>query len=159
MEVIIAGLVGAFVTGALGLIGKKMDWFSPRSKIDVAKVESEIRSDDSENKSRQTQDEINIARVALDITIQLRAQLEKADTMISSLRIEKDSLHKMASELRKESMQRDREQKERIIELENKLQISEQHLNMEKKHCDEISVELTRITKELTALKAKHGLA
>lgn len=64
--------------------------FKPKGKIDVQKIQSEIRLNDAEIKEKSDEGERKVSQLALEWTANLSAQLEKAYTAQDVLRVELD---------------------------------------------------------------------
>lgn len=149
---------GVFGAALLALIGKILGWkINPKEKIDVDKVKSDIRVDESEIESSRVTDAEKNSKMALEITALVRTQLDKANLIIDKLSMEKDTMRELVLEIKRESFKRDSEQHNRIAELEKRLNTCEQHLAEEKKHCQEAIAQLELITIELNKYKEKYG--
>jgi len=122
------------LTALIGFIGRLAGWrFNPKEKVDVRKVESNIKIDQQDIHSKQIDDEIKVSQQALEWTAQFAAQLEKANAVIDKLQQELERMRALNEKIREDYGRQ-------IDELENSLEL-------EKRHCHEIQSELDKIKK------------
>ena len=125
-------LTGGALTGLLGMIGKSIGYrFSRKEKVDVQKVESDIRIDAATIASKKLDDEIKVSQQALEWTAQFAAQLDKANLVIDKLQTEVDRMRSLNENLRENFGKQ-------IDELENSLA-------QERRNCAEIKEELRKL--------------
>lgn len=129
------------MVGIIGLIGKWLGWrFSPREKVDVQKVQSDIRIDEANINSKKLDDEIKVSQQALEWTAQFAAQLEKANNVIDKLQMELERLRTLNQQMRDNYEQmRDNYEKQ--------MDALQSALEEERKHCKRVSEELEVIKK------------
>lgn len=97
-------LGGTALAGILALIGKAMGWirFSGKDRADTQKVQSEINLDHAEVHNKKIDEEIKISKAALEWTVQLAAQLEKANLLNEKRIIEIDRLKDVIFKMRED---------------------------------------------------------
>lgn len=125
---------GAVITALLTFLGNALGIIRFRKK-DVAetkKVESETANDFADIRSKSTEDEIKISKAALEWTVQLAGQLEKANAVNEKRQAENERLHSVIDTMKKDfaatitQMQNDFNK--RIKELEEALEDSQNAL-------------------------------
>lgn len=88
-------LSGAILTAVTGIVARGMGWirFKQRDSADVGKIKSSTALDIAEITQKRISDEVKISDMALQWTINLASQLEKANLMIEKKQMENDRLH------------------------------------------------------------------
>ena len=102
-------LGGGVVVAIVGVIGQVLNWWKPKEKADVRKIDSDIKVDKAEIDSKKAADDANIAKVATDFAVQARVlydkailQTEKAESLVESLKEEKEVMREGINNLKLE---------------------------------------------------------
>lgn len=135
------------ITIITALGASSLTWwrFASKDKVDVRKVESDIRMDDANIASKRVEDDIKRLNMSLEMMAQYAVQLNKSDEMIDKLKAQIISLQTVIEDLRNLNHHLKNELGNKIDELETLLRQAEVNLEVEKKHCLEISAELNKI--------------
>lgn len=125
-------------TAIVGFLASQMNWirFLKRDKANVKKIESEISIDNAESDSRKADTEIKISKAALEWTVQIAEQLERANDVSDKRQVEIDRLHSVINTMRTDF-------NKRIQELEEELDKTQEEINNER-------MELERLKKEIS---------
>lgn len=162
---IIDVLLGSGVVVAIvGVIGQVLNWWKPKEKADVRKIDSDIRVDKAEIDSKKAVDDANIAKVATDFAVQARVlydkailQAERAEALIESLKEEKEVMREGINNLKIEFAMIAAEKKIKIEELERALHIAEKHIAEKEKECIALVESNYKLTTEFNKYKKDHG--
>ena len=162
---IIDVLLGSGVVVAIvGVIGQVLNWWKPKEKADVRKIDSDIMVDKAEIDSKRALDDANIAKVATDFAVQARVlydkailQAERAEVLVESLKEEKEVMRQGINNLRLEFAMIAAEKKLKIEELERALNIAEKHIAEKEKECIALIESNNILTTEFNKYKEKHG--
>lgn len=145
-------LTGSAFTALLAIIANAMGWirFKKKDNANVDKIKSATALDIAEVTQKRIQDEVKISDAALQWTVNLASQLEKANSMIEKKQIENDRLYGIIDTM-KDDFERDFEKLKsdfntRIQQLERELEISRLALAKER----EINmIEIERLKKQI----------
>ena len=115
------------VIAILGYLAKQYNFFrlKPVERAGVKKKESEIKVDDAIISNKRIDDEVRISKAALEWTVQLASQLEKANKMSDKRQQEIDRLHEVMTGMRKDF-------EKRMSQMESMLEQTQRELNAEK---------------------------
>lgn len=99
---------GAAIPILGGILLNAMGWirFSSKDKADISKVQSETAVDLAEVASKRIEDEVLIAKTALEWTVQLAAQLERSNGLNDRRSGEIERLHTVIQAMRDDFDQR-----------------------------------------------------
>ena len=157
-------LGGGVVVALIKMVGDWLNWWKPKEKADVRKIDSDIRVDKAEIDSKRAMDDANIAKVATDFAVQARAlydkailQAERAELLVESLKEEKEVMREGINKLRLEFATITAEKKLRIEELERALNIAEKHIAEKEKECIALVESNYALTTEFNKYKENHG--
>ena len=157
-------LGGGSVVAIVGVIGQVLNWWKPKEKADVRKIDSDIRVDKAEIDSKKAVDDANIAKVATDFAVQARVlydkailQAERAELLVESLKEEKEVMREGINNLRLEFATITAEKKLKIEELEKALNIAERHIAEKEKECIALVESNYKLTAEFNKYKKDHG--
>lgn len=128
---------GTLISAVAAFVGKQMDWirFGSRDKAKIKKIESETGIDLAEINAKKIDDEIKISKAALEWTVQLSEQLERAHLLNEKRQRENDALHEMINKMRTDF-------DARIQELETALDKSQQQLAKERREIEKLRQQL-----------------
>ena len=157
-------LGGGVVVALIKMVGDWLNWWKPKEKADVRKIDSDIMVDKAEIDSKRALDDANIAKVATDFAVQARVlydkailQAERAELLIESLKEEKEVMREGINNLRIEFAMIAAEKKLKIEELERALHIAEKHIAEKEKECIALVESNYKLTTEFNKYKEKHG--
>ena len=157
-------LGGGVVVAIVGVVGQVLNWWKPKEKADVRKIDSDIMVDKAEIDSKRALDDANIAKVATDFAVQARVlydkailQAERAEALIESLKEEKEVMREGINNLKIEYAIIAAEKKLRIEELERALHIAEKHIAEKEKECIALVESNYVLTTEFNKYKEEHG--
>lgn len=93
---------GSLVTACAAIIANAMGWirFGQKDKAQVGKIKSETAIDLARISAKKIDDEIKISKAALEWTVQLSEQLERAHLLTEKRQMENDALHEMINKMR-----------------------------------------------------------
>ena len=162
---IIDVLLGSGVVVAMiKIVGDWLNWWKPKEKADVRKIDSDIMVDKAEIDSKRALDDANIAKVATDFAVQARVlydkailQAERAELLIESLKQEKEVMREGINNLKLEFIISTAEKKVRIEQLEQRLDIAERHIAEKERECMALIHSNNILTTEFNKYKEKHG--
>lgn len=136
---------GGFMTAIVALLARKMDWirFGKTDEANISKVQAETAIDLAVVTAKRISDEVKISDAALQWTINLATQLERANVMIEKKQIENDRLDGIIELMKRDFEKAFEKLKEefnkRVKQLENELETSRDELIEERKvNWDEI---------------------
>jgi hypothetical protein len=144
---IIYGFVGSAITAALAFLGKVLGWFAPKDKAEAKKIEAETKVDLASEANKKVDDEIKISKAALEWTVQIAGQLEKANQVIEKRQAEVERLTDTIANMKSEFEAIVLGFNKRIQELEEALKATTDELQQER----EIN------QKEMEAILKKNG--
>lgn len=129
-EILTIIIGSGLATGVLALLGNAMGWvrFSKKDKAEISKVESETKLDLAEVVNKKIDDEVKISKAALEWTVQLALQLEKANLVNDKRQQEIDRLHTVMNEMRLDFEIRKVEFEKRMDDMEKLIQINQADL-------------------------------
>lgn len=162
-EIIDFLLGGGVVVALIKMVGDWLNWWKPKEKADVRKINSDIEVDKAEIESKRIKDDANIAKVATDFAVQARAlydkailQAERAEHLVESLKEEKEIMREGINNLRIEFATITAEKKLKIEELERALLIAERHIAEKEKECIALVESNYILTTEFIKYKKEH---
>lgn len=157
-------LGGGVIVALIKIVGDWLNWWKPKEKADVRKIDSDIRVDKAEIDSKRAVDDTNIAKVATDFAVQARVlydkailQAERAELLIESLKEEKEVMREGINNLRLEFATITAEKKSRIEQLEQRLIIAEKYIVEKEKECIDLIESNYILTTEFNKYKKEHG--
>ena len=133
---VVAG--GGFFTLLSTIIARAMGWirFGKADKARVGKVQAETALDIATITQKKISDEVKISDAALQWTVNLATQLEKANAMIEKKQTENDRLHGIIDVMKRDFEREFQKLKDdfnqRIKELEKELERSRDELIQER---------------------------
>src|SRR5947199_384771 len=103
-DIVKSVLGGGLFTGIVALVGRAMGWlrFNKKDNADVSKVKSETAIDLAEVDNKKIDDEVKISKAALEWTVQLAGQLEKANLINEKRQQEIERLHAVMAKMRED---------------------------------------------------------
>lgn len=134
---------GGFITLIVSIVANAMGWirFGKTDKAKIIKMNAEAEIDFATVTQKQISDEVKISNAALQWTVNLASQLEKANFMIDRKQDENDRLHTIIDNMKKDFEEAFDKLKDdfnnRIRQLESEFEkskkqlISEREANME----------------------------
>lgn len=131
---IITILTGGGAVGLFALIGNAMGWVRFRKKDDaqVYKVHAETQVDLAEASNKKIDDEVKISKAALEWTVQLASQLEKANILNDKRQEEIDRLHELIQQMKADADKQKADFDKRMKEVEDVLDANQNELNVER---------------------------
>lgn len=157
-------LGGGVIVALIKIVGDWLNWWKPKEKADVRKIDSDIQVDRAEIDSKRAVDDANIAKVATDFAVQARVlydkailQTERAEHLVESLKQEKEIMREGINNLRIEFAIITAEKKLKIEELERALLIAERHIAEKEKECIALVESNYILTTEFNKYKENHG--
>lgn len=117
-------LSAGVITGAIAFIGQQMGWlrFRKKDNAEIDKIKSEAASIEADIDSKRTDNVVKLSENALTWTVQLAAQLEKANIANEKLKTEIER-HQKRINLMKE-------------DFEKQMDVMEQMLSVTRKDCE-----------------------
>lgn len=157
-------LGGGVAVALIKIIGDWLNWWKPKEKADVRKIDSDIMVDRAEIDSKRALDDANIAKIATDFAVQARVlydkailQAERAELLVESLKEEKQVMREGINNLKLEFAANTSEKKLRIEQLERALDIAERHIAEKEKECMALVESNNILTTEFNKYKKDHG--
>lgn len=147
---IVAG--GGFFTLVSTIVARAMGWirFGKVDKAKIGKVEAETALDMATITQKKISDEVKISDAALQWTVNLASQLEKANAMLDKKQTENDRLHGIIDVMKKDFEREFQKLKEdfnkRIRELELEFEKSKNELIKER---EENRAEIQRLKAQI----------
>lgn len=138
IDIIKSLLSGSIITTLATIIAKKMDWirFGKSDDAKIGKIKAETVVELANASAKRISDEVKISDAALQWTVNLASQLEKANALIDKKQAENDRLHGIIDAMKRDfedAVQKLKQEfKERIRQLEADFEKSKNELIAER---------------------------